>query len=256
MTNLFQTAGYGTENNFENINSKHHLELILKSYIESMNKYTEDIGNNWPCVFWVWLLSTKRFPFQILLFSFMLDWLWMRFLMKNCWRKDMEWSWIGLASSMMWHWSWVMNHLCQFLKSRTCFWNSITKSKELCWFWIVEWNLIGRLDCRQSTLTFILTWFSFLDTKNLNGKCLSWVKLPLKNYQVSIHYLPSLFTNSVACVSASILHLFHAIIDLMIQQTSLPWILILEEQMDSLQDAWSIFLIPMPQTINLLILRN
>lgn len=47
MTNLFQTAGYGTENNFENITSKHHLELILKSYIESMNKDSEDIGNNW-----------------------------------------------------------------------------------------------------------------------------------------------------------------------------------------------------------------
>ena len=56
MTNLFQTAGYGTENNFENITSKHHLELILKSYIESMNKDSEDIGNNWhlpPCVFWI-----------------------------------------------------------------------------------------------------------------------------------------------------------------------------------------------------------
>ena len=172
MTNLFQTAGYGTENNFENINSKHHLELILKSYIESMNKYTEDIGNNRPCVFWVWLLSTKRFPFQILLFSFMLDWLWMQFLMKNCLRKDMEWSWIGLVSSMMWHWSWVMNHLCQSLKSRTCFWNSTTKSRELCWFWIVEWNTIGTLDSRQSVLILNLTWFSFLDTKNLNGICL------------------------------------------------------------------------------------
>ena len=60
MTNLFQTAGYGTENNFENITSKHHLELILKSYIESMNKDSEDIGNNWDflCVFW--LLNTKK----------------------------------------------------------------------------------------------------------------------------------------------------------------------------------------------------
>ena len=72
MTNLFQTAGYGTENNFENITSKHHLELILKSYIESMNKDSEDIGNNWDffCIFWLLNENKKTSISDIVVFFY------------------------------------------------------------------------------------------------------------------------------------------------------------------------------------------
>ena len=44
MINIFQNADFGTENNFENVHSKDHMEWILKSYIESVNKDPEEIG--------------------------------------------------------------------------------------------------------------------------------------------------------------------------------------------------------------------
>ena len=44
MINIFQNANFGTENNFENVHSKDHMEWILKSYVESVNKDPEDIG--------------------------------------------------------------------------------------------------------------------------------------------------------------------------------------------------------------------
>ena len=44
MINLLQMADYDTETHFENVPSKNHLEWILKSYVDSINKDAEEIG--------------------------------------------------------------------------------------------------------------------------------------------------------------------------------------------------------------------